>query len=261
MPFLWMVPMALWLVTAGGRNNLMFATFLAFFTILLLKDGTRVVQQKVFAVWRLALAGVVLLIFGLGTSLRGAIFTPYGYDHAWYNTLLGGILGHVYAYVAAPIGALDEYIRSAPATFAYGELIMPQVHQLLYLFGLVPSGFGLGGVLPPARYLPIPVNVYTYLRDVIADLGLQSILVIPTLFGVLSEGAYRIVFNNCTLYTWAAINAVVLLAVVFSGYQWLFASTPIWIGLLWAVGVLGLASVRIRFRQGVTELAPTKTVM
>ena len=140
----------------------------------------------------------------------------FGYNVALYKGL---------AYVAGPIGTLNEYLRECE--FHFGRNSFLTIYNVLARLGLME---------PINHYqefflTPMECNVGTWVREIIEDFTLVGATFFIPLFGVLSSCVYSMALKRRTI-TMKIIWSVFALVLALSFYDWKFRSASMWIAAL-----------------------------
>lgn len=140
----------------------------------------------------------------------------FGYNVALYKGL---------AYIAGPIGTLNEYLRECE--FHFGRNSFLTIYNVLARLGLME---------PINHYqefflTPMECNVGTWVREIIEDFTLVGAVFFVPLFGVLSSCVYSMALKRKTI-TMKIIWSVFALVLALSFYDWKFRSASMWIAAL-----------------------------
>jgi hypothetical protein len=153
---------------------------------------------------------------------------------------VGGFLFSLYWYVASPLAAFAEFVKTQNHEYLMGQSLFFPIYKWLYRFHLVPEG--TVSVLTEKLYIPYGANVYTYLRNMYEDFGLIGVAVVPYVVGTLAATLRR---RAESFLPYMNLYLVLLILVIFSFYNYLLISNQYYLQVL-------LAFLFFRFR--LTEL-------
>ena len=140
----------------------------------------------------------------------------FGYNVALYKGL---------AYIAGPIGTLNEYLRECE--FHFGRNSFLTIYNVLTRLGLME---------PINHYqeffsTPMECNVGTWVREIIEDFTLFGAVFFIPFFGVLSSFVYSCALSHKTL-TMKIIWSIFAMVLALSFFDWRFRSASMWIAVI-----------------------------
>jgi len=156
------------------------------------------------------------------------------------ETRFGGFFFSLYWYVAAPLAAFGEFMKSNTQGYLLGQSTFFPIYKWLHRFQLVPAT--TVAILPEKVYIPYGSNVFSYLRNLYEDFGLMGVAIIPYVLGALMAGLRR---RAEVFLPYMNLYLVLLVLIIFSFYNYLLISNQYY---------LQLAVVFLFFRFRLTDL-------
>ncbi|UCD53274.1 MAG: oligosaccharide repeat unit polymerase [Phycisphaerales bacterium] len=158
-------------------------------------------------------AGVVLFLLIELVLQKGATYER--------QSRLLGFLFSIYWYLASPLAAFGEFLKSHSHDWRLGQSLFFPFYKWLVRFHLLAPTDTTNIVHMEMIFVPYPANVYTYLRNIYEDFGFIGLAVVPYLLGALAA-SIRYQARRCL----ACLNLymVVLIVVIFSFYNHLLIS-------------------------------------
>lgn len=157
----------------------------------------------------------LVLLFALVDVLlrKGAIYDP--------GRRLMGFLVSIYWYLAAPLAAFGEFLKTHDHDWYLGQSVFLPFYKWLARLHLVPPADAMSIIHMEKLHIPYMVNVYTYLRNIYEDFGFFGLAVIPYLLGLLAGGIRR---RAERFLPYLNFYMIVLVVLVFSFYDHLLVS-------------------------------------
>ncbi len=221
-------------LVTGGRQNLIFVFCIFAFAFLITPSG-RSSEGKNKLLRYIPLAAVCVAIVAavfVVTMLRGAAVSQYATEA--YTAIFGsnGIPGKIIQYIAAPIGTLNEYLKDME--FRFGINTFLTIYNYLYNLGLIE----MVDQYQSFYNTPIPCNVGTWLRELIQDFHIFSVVAVP-LFGAIVGRLFRR-YRERSGITAGSVLSILMMVVSLSFFDWKIRSTDLWIalGVCIAFGIL-----------------------
>ncbi len=171
--------------------------------------------------WHLtAPAAALLVLFLLIEALlrKGA---TYGYKD-W----LTGFLFSVYWYLASPLAAFGEFLRSFDHDWRLGQSLFFPIYKRLVGFDLLPPSDTTAIVYMEMIFIPYATNVYTYMRNIYEDFGFVGLAAFPYLVGALSASLRP---RAERLFSYLNLYMIVLVVIIFSFYDYLLISNQLYL--------------------------------
>jgi len=134
---------------------------------------------------------------------------------------LRGFLLSIYWYIASPVAAFSEFLKTHDGNWRLGESVFLPIYKWLARAHLVPPPDAMSIMHMEKIYIPYMANVYTYLRNIYEDFGFVGLAVLPYLLGLLSA-ALRARAGQSVPYL--NFYLIVLIVIVFSFYDHLLIS-------------------------------------
>ncbi len=230
----WLLPILLFTymktLVSGGRAGLVFVLLIFVFSFLLSPAGSRVAEKKKKrGFWQYAvlllLGGAMVLIFVVLTMSR-SVGVPPTFATDRYLALFGSnnIPYRLIEYAAAPIGALNEYLKDCD--FSFGINTFKTVYNILGKFGLMDEI----DQYQQFYETPLPCNVATWLRELIQDFSAFAILAV-FLYGFANGLLFKKVGTGATVRH-TAVLSVLMMVVAMSFFDWKLRSADLWIAIL-----------------------------
>lgn len=158
-----------------------------------------------------ALAVLFLLVDAL--LQKGANYDP--------SSRLMGFLVSVYWYIASPLAAFGEFLKTHDGNWRLGQSVFLPIYKWLARAHLVPVPDSMSIIYMEKIHIPYMANVYTYLRNIYEDFGFVGLGVIPYLLGLLSAAVQSRAGRSCGYLN---LYMIVLIVIVFSFYDHLLIS-------------------------------------
>lgn len=165
-----------------------------------------------------AVALVVLFVLVDILLQKGANYDPR-------NRLMGFLVG-IYWYVASPLAAFGEFLKTHDHDWRFGQSLFFPFYKWLARIHLVPQIDGTGIVHMEKLYIPHVANVYTYLRNIYDDFGFVGLAVVPYALGLLAAGLRR---RAGLFLPYLNLYLIVLIVIVFSFYNHLLVSNQFYL--------------------------------
>lgn len=210
---------------SGGRGGIVFALLLFLAGYMCMDKGYELSSRGRVLFLLISLVTFVSMIFFVSQEraygLKMAYATDLYKDLFGYNvTLYKGL-----AYVAGPIGTLNEYLRECE--FYFGKNSFLTVYNVLARLGIME---------PINHYqefflTPMECNVGTWVREIIEDFTLMGAIFFIPFFGVVSSYVYRIALMRKTI-TMKIMWSIFAMVLALSFYDWKFRSASMWIAVL-----------------------------
>ncbi len=134
---------------------------------------------------------------------------------------LMGFLFSIYWYLASPLAAFGEFLKSHSHDWRLGQSLFFPIYKWLVRFGLLAPTDTTSIVYMEMIFIPYPANVYTFLRNIYEDFGVVGFAVIPYALGALSA-TMRYQAHRCLAHL--NLYMVVLIVIIFSFYHHLLVS-------------------------------------
>lgn len=212
-------------LVSGGRAGIIFSMLLflsAYFCTSGKSLGLSIGKKIVLSIGLIALS---LMIVGI--SEQRTVGIQMSYATPLYMDLFGEniALYKGIAYVAAPIGALNEYLGTCD--FHFGENTFLTIYNILAKVGLC------GRVDQYQEFFSTPssCNVATWVREIIEDFSLVGAVFFIPLFGYFSTFFYCRAKER-PLMSYKIIWSVFSLVILLSFFDWKFRSSNMWIAAL-----------------------------
>jgi oligosaccharide repeat unit polymerase len=156
------------------------------------------------------------------------------------ETQLAGFFFSLYWYIAAPVAAFGEFMKSNTQEYLMGQSTFFPIYKWLHRLQIVPASTVT--ILPEKVYIPYGSNVFSYLRNLYEDFGLIGVAVIPYILGALMAGLRR---RAEVFLPYMNLYLILLVLIIFSFYNYLLMSNQYYLQLL---------IVFLFFRFSLTEL-------
>ena len=210
---------------SGGRGGIVFALLLFLAGYMCMGKGYELSSRgRVLFLLICLVTFVSMILFvsqeradGLKMAYATELYKDlFGYNVALYKGL---------AYIAGPIGTLNEYLRECE--FHFGR------NSFLTIYNV----FARLGLMEPINHYqeffctPMECNVGTWVREIIEDFTLFGAIFFIPFFGVLSSFVYSSALSRKTI-TMKIIWSVFALVLALSFYDWKFRSASMWIAVL-----------------------------
>lgn len=212
-------------LVSGGRAGIIFSMLL-FLSAYFCTSGKSIglsIGKKI----ALSMGLFVFSLMIVGISEQRTVGIQMSYATPLYHDLFGEniALYKGIAYVAAPIGTLNEYLGTCD--FHFGENTFLTIYNIFAKFGICER-------IPQYQEFfstPSSCNVATWVREIIEDFTLVGAIFFVPLFGYLSTLFYckaisRPLMSNKIV--WSVFSLVILL----SFFDWKFRSSNMWIAAI-----------------------------
>jgi oligosaccharide repeat unit polymerase len=143
------------------------------------------------------------------------------------ETRFAGFLFSLYWYIAAPLGAFAEFMKTNTQGYLFGQSMFFPIYKWLCRLHLMPES--TVSVLSEKVYIPYGANVYSYLRNIYEDFGLVGVAVVPYVLGALMAGLRR---RAEAFLPYMNLYLVLLVLIIFSFYNYLLMSNQYYLQLL-----------------------------
>jgi oligosaccharide repeat unit polymerase len=143
------------------------------------------------------------------------------------ETRFAGFFFSLYWYVAAPLGALAEFMRNNTQDLLFGQSLFFPIYKWLGRLHLVPQT--TVSILSEKVYIPYGANVYSYLRNIYEDFGLIGVAVVPYILGALMAGLRR---RAEAFLPYMNLYLVLLVLIIFSFYNYLLIANQYYLQVL-----------------------------
>ena len=210
---------------SGGRTGIVFALLLFLAGYMCMDKGYELSSRGRAIFLLICLVTFVSMIFFVSQERADGLKMAYATD--LYKDLFGYnvALYKGLAYIAGPIGTLNEYLRECE--FHFGRNSFLTIYNVLARLGLME---------PINHYqefflTPIECNVGTWVREIIEDFTLFGAVFFIPFFGVLSSCVYGRALRRKTI-TMKVIWSVFAMVLALSFYDWKFRSASMWIAVL-----------------------------
>lgn len=210
---------------SGGRGGIVFALLLFLAGYMCMGKGYELSSRGRVLFLLICLVTFVSMILFVSQERADGLKMAYATD--LYRDLFGYnvALYKGLAYIAGPIGTLNEYLRECE--FHFGRNSFLTIYNVLTRLGLMA---------PINHYqeffsTPMECNVGTWVREIIEDFTLFGAIFFIPFFGVLSSFVYSSALSRKTI-TMKIIWSVFALVLALSFYDWKFRSASMWIAVL-----------------------------
>lgn len=171
--------------------------------------------------WHLiAPAAALAVLFVLIDVLlqKGANYDP--------ENRLMGFLFSIYWYIASPLAAFGEFLKSYDHDWRLGQSLFFPLYKWLVRAHLVQPSDTTSIIQMEKIYIPYMTNVYTYLRNIYEDFGFFGLAIVPYVLGVVAAGLRR---RAGQLVPYLNLYMIVLIIVIFSFYNHLLVSNQFYL--------------------------------
>lgn len=142
---------------------------------------------------------------------------------------LTGFLFSLYWYLASPLAAFGEFLKTHDYDWRLGQSLFFPIHKWLVRFHLLAQADTTSIVYMEKIYIPYPANVYTYLRNIYEDFGFFGLAIIPYFLGAIAAGVQ---YQARRLLSYLNVYMVVLIVIIFSFYDHLLVSNQFYMQIL-----------------------------
>lgn len=212
-------------LVSGGRAGIVFSLLLFSSAYICTKGGnTGFSLGKKLAV----LIGIILFSLMIaGVSEQRTAGVSIRYVTPLYMSIFGDnvALYKAIAYVAAPIGTLNEYLKSCD--FHFGENTFLTIYNILAKFGLCERI----NQYQEFFLTPIPCNVGTWIREIVEDFTVVGAIFFIPFFGFMASLLYCCA-EKYPLISYKVIWSVCSLIILLSFFDWRLRTSNMWIALL-----------------------------
>lgn len=210
---------------SGGRAGIVFAFLLFLAGYMCMDKGFELSSRGRVLFLLTSLVTFALMIFFVSQERADGLKMAYATD--LYKDLFGYkvALYKGLAYIAGPIGTLNEYLRECE--FYFGKNSFLTIYNVLTRLGLME---------PINHYqeffsTPMECNVGTWVREIIEDFTLFGAVFFIPFFGVLSSFVYSCALSHKTI-TMKIIWSIFAMVLALSFFDWRFRSASMWIAVL-----------------------------
>lgn len=215
---------------SGGRAGLVFIVLIFVFaywtTMSNRKIEKRSKQKKLKRnIMLFTGAGIMVAMIVVLTIGRSAGIVPT-YATERYRMLFGSnpVPYKLVEYVAAPIGALNEYLKDCD--FSFGVNTFKTIYNVLEKLGLMERI----NQYQSFYNTPISCNVATWLRELIQDFSVGALIAVP-FFGGVNGYIYRKVKVSSGIRN-ITVLSILMMVVALSFFDWKIRSADVWIAIL-----------------------------
>ncbi len=216
-------------LTFGARAGIVFL-FLIFVFSYLISEGSGIKREfassKLKRYISLIAIGIVLIVMFVLLTQGRVAGVQLTYASSSFKKIFGNnaFVYKVLTYIAAPIGALNEYLKECD--FDFGINTFKTIYNILAKLGLMERI----DQYQSYYYTPLSCNVATWLRELIQDF---SVLAIPIflIFGFIVGFVYKKVYIYGEIRN-IVVLSVLMMVVALSFFDWRIRSSDIWIALL-----------------------------
>jgi oligosaccharide repeat unit polymerase len=134
---------------------------------------------------------------------------------------LMGFLFSIYWYLASPLAAFGEFLKSHSHDWRLGQSLFFPIYKWLVRFGLLAPTDTTSIVYMEMIFIPYPANVYTFLRNIYEDFGFVGFAIIPYALGALSA---TVRYQARRFLACLNLYMVILIVIIFSFYHHLLVS-------------------------------------
>ncbi|WP_405334968.1 O-antigen polymerase [Fibrobacter sp.] len=210
---------------SGGRAGIVFAFLLFLAGYMCMDKGFELSSRGRVLFLLTSLVTFALMIFFVSQERADGLKMAYATD--LYKDLFGYnvALYKGLAYIAGPIGTLNEYLRECE--FYFGKNSFLTIYNVLARLGLME---------PINHYqeffsTPMECNVGTWVREIIEDFTLFGAVFFIPFFGVLSSFVYSCALSHKTI-TMKIIWSIFAMVLALSFFDWRLRSASMWIAVL-----------------------------
>lgn len=213
-------------LTSGARAGIVFSLLLFVYGYIVCSSDHTIKKRNGRSNMGLYVGALILLFFFIFISQKRAAGNELPYATDMFYKYFGGnvMLYKTFAYIANPIGVLNEYLQEC--NFFFGKNTLLPVYNILAKFGLMGRIEQYQGWYN----IPAPCNVGTWLRELSEDFTWVGALVFISIFAYITSKEFMKSLKTHSTSS-IVVTSILLMIVTLSFFDWKLRTSGIWIAL------------------------------